>query len=627
MSNPAVHETAYYGYGATLYPVDVRYDPADRAFCNPRADGRVQFRLHTEPGFGEGVLVYNDGTVQAEPLQLVAQDGRFLYWEVTIRPQQAQVRYSFALKREDGRALYIGRAGVTNAIESPFVLDLAQAGLLETPEWVRGAIIYQIFPERFANGDAGNDPAGTAPWANEPEGFTFQGGDLPGITAKLDYLQELGVQVLYLNPINTSPSTHKYNASDFLHVDPAFGGDEALRELVAAAHERQMRIILDASFNHCDPTFFAFRDLMEHGPESRYREWFTVHDYPVRIRYRPGQFHNHPYFRPERIMPHLERVAAQTGLALEEVHDEGPPIEPTYEAWFNVLTMPQLNQRNPETRAYFLNVAAYWLREFDIDGWRMDVVQHVVSDFWPEFRRVCKSVKPDCYLLAEVWGNTSLWLQDGFDATMNYTFTSLCIDYFARTELSTKAFVDGLTRMTMMYAPQVTAVNQNLLSSHDVPRFLHEAGERRERLALATLLQLTMPGAPGIYYGDEIGMSGGRDPDCRRTFPWDRPETWDRSQLEMTQALIWLRRKSAALRYGSWRPVWCGEETLAFLREHGQERVLVALNRQGSEAASFTVEVGDARPERLWGEARVTAGEGGVRIEGLTPWSGVVVQL
>ncbi len=542
-----------------LYPYDLRHDAGDAACVSRLTDGRVRLRLKTEPIFTEAVLVYNDGVVHGEPMRLWAEDRRSRWWEVVIRPHRAQLTYSFALRTTDRRIVYFAKSGVDHAVEpyDRWTLDLDATPPIETPEWAHGAVIYQIFPERFANGDPANDPPGVVPWGLPPKWLEYQGGDLDGITQHLDYLCGLGVDALYLTPIFTSSSNHKYDASDFYHVDPAFGGDDALRALVAGLHARAMRLILDASFNHCHPGFFAFQDLIRNGPDSIYRDWFTVYDFPIRVTFRP---HNAPVWASgERRDEYLRWVRSleAAGLPVVERTDDGPTVETSYEAWYGVVNMPKINLSNPETRAYFLDVARYWLREFDIDGWRMDVARHVTPDFWPEFRRATKSVKPDCYLLAEIWGDASPWLQgDMFDATMNYTFRDLCLDYFARDALTTADFLDGVTRMQAMYAPPVTAVSHNLFSSHDTERFLRMAGEDPRRLRLATLFQLSIPGAPGIYYGDEIGMTGGFDPDCRRAFPWDTPETWDRETLEMARALTRLRKAHPALRYGEWRPMW-----------------------------------------------------------------------
>jgi glycosidase len=311
-----------------------------------------------------------------------------------------------------------------------------------------------------------------------------------------------------------------------------------------------------------------------------------------------------------------------------EKTDAGPLVETTYEAWYGVVSMPKINLSNPETRAYFLDVARYWLREFDIDGWRMDVARHVVPDFWPDFRRATKSVKPDCYLLAEIWGDASAWLQgDMFDATMNYFFRDLCAEYFARDAMSTSDFLDGVARMLAMYAPQVMAVTHNLFSSHDTERFLHMAGGEARRLRLATLFQLTVPGAPGIYYGDEIGMTGGFDPDCRRAFPWDRPETWDHETLEMVRALTRLRKEHPALRHGEWRPVWSEGYVFAFVREApAGERVLVAINR-GETTMAVKTPVPTAQPEMLWGTVQAAPDGATLTLRDLAPWSGAVVRL
>jgi glycosidase len=611
-----------------LFPYDVRYKQDDRAFCNPLPDGRVQFRLHTELDFTEAHLVYHDDRVRSAAMQLYARDSRFLFWEGIIQPARPHIRYSFALRRRDGAPVYRSRFGFDHAVEppAPWHLQLDQVEPFVTPAWMHGAVVYQIFPERFANGDPRNDPPGAAAWGTSPLATRFLGGDLQGITAHVDYLRDLGVDVVYLTPINTSPSSHKYDAEDYYHVDPAFGGEDALHALVDALHQRDIRIILDASFNHCHPRFFAFQDLIRNGANSRYRDWFTISEYPVRIRYRP---HLIPSGRPhdDRYAAYLEHMVQTSGVPFEIRDDDGPIVEPTYLAWYSVLNMPKLNQRNPETRAYFLDVAQYWLREFHIDGWRMDVAQHIDSDFWIDLRKTVKAVDPNCFLLAEIWGDTTHWLQgDQFDSTMNYIFRDLCLAYFARATLDAAAFIDGVTRMLSLYAPQVMAVTHNLLSSHDAARFRFVAGERSERFKLATLFQLTMPGAPGIYYGDEIGMTGGEDPDNRRAFPWHEPDTWDRDMLEMMRDLIRLRHTYPALRYGAWRSVWIGAQAFAYQRDHEDQHVLIVINR-GEVIEHLSLPGASENPQLLWGKAQVSASNGQITIERLPAWDGAVILL
>jgi glycosidase len=622
-----MRETKYYGDVGLLYPYDIRYDAQDRAFCNPLPGGRVQFRIHTEHGFEEATLVYNDGTVQGAPMELYADDSTRLYWETTIEPARPLVIYSFALKTADGQIVYYCRHGVDHAVEplDRWRLELDTIEPFETPAWMHGAVVYHIFPERFANGDATNDPPGTVPWGSRPDWLEFQGGDLQGVIHHLDFLVGLGVEALYLNPINTSPSTHKFDALDYYHVDPAFGGDAALHELVDALHQRGMRIIVDASFNHCHPRFFAFQDVMQNGPNSRYWDWFTIHEFPIRVRYRPHLLTEEQSRHYAQYVDWLRDFPQATGIPLEEATGEGPLIEPTYLAWYGVLDMPKLNQRNPETRAYFLDVAAYWLREFGIDGWRMDVARHIEADFWVDFRRVTKGVRPDCYLLAEIWGEAAPWLQgDQFDATMNYILRDLCVEYLAQAAMDTRTFLDGVTRMVSRYAPQVAAVTYNLISSHDVARFLHVAGGERRRLRLAILFQLTIPGAPGIYYGDEIGMSGGDDPANRRAFPWHRPESWDRDTLSLTRELVRLRKTHPALRLGTWRCIWWADEAFAFERLHVDQRLVVVIARQ-RPVRRAVLPVTTPAPQVVWGTAEVSVSGQGLIVEGVDAWSGAII--
>ncbi|MGD9101794.1 MAG: alpha amylase N-terminal ig-like domain-containing protein, partial [Anaerolineae bacterium] len=342
--NAPPSENKFFGDVGFLYPYDIHYDENDRAYCNPLPDGRVQFRLRTEAELVEAVLVYNDGRVRGAPMETIlaplpaGQERRFVYWQTTIRPQGRQLTYSFALKDRQGRTVYHCRHGIDHAVEplDRWHLDLDQRPSWETPAWMHGALVYQIFPDRFANGDPDNDPPESVAWGSPPHWFEFQGGDLAGIVERLDYLQELGVDVLYLNPIFASPSNHKYDTADYYHVDPALGGNEALRALVDALHQRDMRIILDASFNHCHPRFFAFQDVVRRGADSPYVDWFTFYEFPVVLRYHPARLSG--YWK-KMVEAALDRLALPA-QALDETDEDdpghGPLFEPTYEAWYGV---------------------------------------------------------------------------------------------------------------------------------------------------------------------------------------------------------------------------------------------------------------------------------------------------
>jgi neopullulanase len=612
----------FHGRPGHLFPYDVRFEPNDAAHLSRNRDGSLFFRVLTEPGFIECRLITADGSDRR--LEMVFTGGRFMVWEGSFN-LDAPLSYTFALKTDDGEPVYRVAAGIGNAVErlDRWECDPAAVRRIEVPEWARGAVVYQIFPERFASGDDSVTPDGAAEWGSEPHWLEFQGGDLPGIAEKAGYLSELGVDMVYLNPIFTSPSTHRYDAADFYQVDPALGGNDGLRRLVEAMHGAGIRVVIDASFNHCHPRFFAFADLIEKGEASAYTDWFVIDSYPPSVTVRTEKLKS---FRdPATYLKYLERVR-DAGIVVVESDDPGPPVEPGYEAWYGVPTLPRINLANPATREYFLDVARYWVEEFDIDGWRMDVARYVDFDFWPEFRRAVKDVKPDAYLLAEIMGDAGPWLGgDTFDATMNYTFRQLCLDFLATDRIDGPGLADGLARMYSMYAPAAAAVSQNLIGSHDTARFLHEADENPDRLRLATVLQMTLPGAPGLYYGDEVGMTGGEEPGSRGAFPWHDDGAWERRQLDTVRSLGSLRRAMPALRHGSLRIVGVSDEAIAFVRMEGDQRVLVAINR--SEAASvLSVPIATAAPEVVWGEGTVQALAGSALVQ-VEAQGAVVVEL
>jgi glycosidase len=582
-----------HGLPGDVSPWDIRFDLHDVAFCEPLGDGHYRFRVWTEPELTEAAVVVRDDEITEWPMEPI-RTRRFTIWEVVVGPVATDAEFSLAFRTHLGRPVYYTPGGVAVAVERLDRWRLPDSDPIDVPSWAKGSVMYQIFPERFANGDPSNDPDGTVAWGSVPEPIQFQGGDLAGVTQRLDHLVWLGVDVVYLNPIFTSPSNHKYDAVDYFSVDPALGGDDALRELVSAAHDRGIKVILDASLNHAHPRFFAFADLIEHGESSLYSDWFDVHTWPLSIGYRPHLMgERHPMRR------WLERWPAETGLPVVELTGEGRPVEPSYDAWYGVATMPRLNLANPQARRYALDVARYWVREFGVDGWRMDVARYVDPDFWEDFRSAVRDENPEAYLIAEIMGDAGAWLQGTrFDATMDYTFRSLCVRFLATNEIDGPEFLDEAARSVFQYAWPVTLACQSLIGSHDTPRFLTEAGGEPWRLQLATVLQLTMPGMPGIYYGDELEMEGGNDPGCRGAFPIDvDPTTVENAHA--IHELAGLRRNRPELADGAWRPVDAGTDFVAFERI-GARRSLVVINRS---ATAVTLRTG-----RRW--ARVKFGRG-----------------
>lgn len=419
---------------------------------------------------------------------------------------------------------------------------------IETPDWVGQSIFYQIFPDRFARSEKVATDAPLEPWDAAPTAYGFKGGDLYGVTEKLDYLQELGITAIYFCPIFSSAANHRYHTYDYLQVDPLLGGNEALRELIDELHRRDMKIVLDGVFNHASRGFWPFHHALENGAASPYRDWFHLD---------PERMNGHKPFQP---YPSLEaQQALDSGQgSLEAIG---------YSAWWNLPALPKFNTDCPAVREYLLKVATYWI-EFGIDGWRLDVPNEIDDDeFWREFRRQVRAINPEAYIVGEVWGEAKRWLQgDMWDAVMNYQITAACLGYFGAENLDLEEtrrpssfshvrhfqgdeFAAEVQRVTSMYSPEIASCQLNLLDSHDMPRFLTCCNGNVTSLKLAWLFACCLPGAPCVYYGDEIGLDGRHDPDCRKGFPWDRAD-WNQNLLDWYRACIQLRQNRELGQHG-----------------------------------------------------------------------------
>ncbi len=473
----------------------------------------------------------------------------------------------------------------------------------QTPEWVKHAIFYQIFPDRFARSERLTKPANLESWEAPPTRFGFKGGDFLGMLEHLDYLEDLGVTALYFNPIFASAANHRYHTHDYYAVDPVLGGTALFREFLDAAHERGMRVVLDGVFNHTGRGFLQFNHILENGEQSPYLDWFTIKGFPLRA------------FETRR--------------------------KPNYECWWDLRELPKLNTENPQVRAFLYDVAEYWLK-LGIDGWRLDVPLEIKTlGFWEEFRQRVRAVNPDAYILAEIWDEAKPWLQgEHFDATMNYGFNRACYGFFGQKSLETshrpggfrirrmnaRRFARHIDRLVALYAWDVALAQYNLLSSHDEPRFLTMVLGDKARLRLATLFQMTFVGVPSIYYGDEIGMEGGPDPDCRRAFPWDESR-WDHELRAYFKRLIALRKAHPVLRTGCFITLHARGRTYAFARSDDQEVIVVAFN-VGNRPAKVDINLHDVTAEDavltdLWSDEAHTLVDGKVTLT-LAPLEGRV---
>jgi cyclomaltodextrinase / maltogenic alpha-amylase / neopullulanase len=459
--------------------------------------------------------------------------------------------------------------------------------IMTTPYWVQDAIFYQIFPDRFADGDKSNNPPNLLKWGAPPTVEGFQGGDLRGIIQHFDYLLDLGITALYLNPIFAATSTHRYNTTDYYQIDPKLGTMEDFRALLETAHRNDVRIVLDGVFNHVGRGFFAFVDVLENGDQSAYKDWFHISRFPPDA-YGPGDPHN-------------------------------------YLGWWNHKSLPKLNTNTPAVRNYILGVARYWLEQ-GIDGWRLDVPNEIDDDpFWAEFRRVCRTVNRDAYLLGEIWDMNPRWANDThFDGLMNYPVKEALLAWFQGRENAVQfgERIDGLFKtykrenLNAMFVP---------LDSHDTERFKTMMNGNTDKLKLAFLFQMAFPGAPSIYYGDEIGLEGGKDPDSRRAFPWKEAD-WNQDLRTWVKTLISLRKRTPSLRRGDFVRLVANDGLFAFCRMLGEDKVLVAMNATGRSR-----EIDIPCSALNWSDGRlvqsIISGEKSTVIDGslkitLAPWSG-----
>ena len=473
---------------------------------------------------------------------------------------------------------------------------------MTTPDWVQDAVFYQIFPDRFAKSK--RNPAGSLnfeSWDTAPTVHGFKGGDLYGVAEKLEYLHKLGITAIYLNPIFSSASNHRYHTYDYFNVDPLLGGNDALRLLLAEAHQRGMRVILDGVFNHASRGIWQFHHVLETGEASPYKDWF--------------------HFDPDHLRGKKHWGAYPTREEEKAIEREGSLKAIGYQGWWNLPALPKFNTNTPTVREFLFNVAEHWVK-FGIDGWRLDVASEIDDDsFWQEFRRRVHAVNPEAYIVAEIWHEAERWLQgDQFDATMNYLVTAAAIPFFAgkhldmrvvhqaggyqgrvHPEISAHDFANEIDRLLHLYKYEFTRSQLNLMDSHDTPRYLTCARGDKNSLKLAWLFMMTIPGAPCIYYGDEIGLGGQHDPDCRRSFPWNEDQ-WDRELFNYFKAAISMRKSHPSLRRGSFTRLWSADGVYVFRRALEGETMVVALNPSEQPRTLEVQSDATHKPDKIFGE-------------------------
>ncbi len=470
---------------------------ATRHYCYAVAAGDFRIRIITAKGDINKITLHTRekyldpafiDTTGSAPMELIASDEVHDYYEAAINIDMICLRYYFELEDMNGERLYFGddhfMTDEPQDIEDMFDCPqtMREEGHPEVPEWAVGKVVYQIFPTRFAT-DKAVDPE---EWYKVPLAFDAKlGGNLRGIINKLDYIKDLGADVIYLTPIFKADTQHKYDTVDYYQIDPELGTEDDLRELVDKVHEMGMYILLDGVFNHSSKRFFAFQDVIEKGESSKYKDWYYATEFPI------------------------------SSGSRQEL--------PNYKTFGYVGMMPKLNMSNPETAEYFIKVVCHYLKKFKIDGWRLDVADEVGHRFWKNMRAAARAVNPDALIVGEDWHLCEDFLEgDEWDSCMNYAWFKALKSYYMGKE-SLSEFTSRLGQIRGRYHSNVYPVLWNIMDSHDYARFFtHVCGNRDvERLLSAAAMTVLLPGMPFIYYGDEAGMEGSWDPDNRRGMLWD----------------------------------------------------------------------------------------------------------
>ena len=466
------------------------------------------------------------------------------YYEAQLQMHLICLRYFFEFIDTDGEKVYYGnyefnKDCITNRdrmFDCP--QNLREEEMFEVPQWAANKVVYQIFPSRFA----ASQPVDKELWYKAP--ITHMDdlhGNLRGIIEHLDYIENLGIDVLYMTPIFKSNSCHKYDTIDYYQIDPSFGTTEDLRELVQKAHERGMKVVLDAVYNHTGRDFFAFQDILENGEKSRYLDWYFIDELP-----------------PKGEMGEI----------------------PNYKCFGYYGGMPKLNLKNPEVEKYITDVACYWIKECDIDGWRMDVGDEISHFFWKNFRKAIKAVKKDMLIIGEIWHYAGDFLEgDEWDTVMNYPFYLNMIDLLADTRINVSQFVQNLGYLEGRLNKKCYPLMWNLIDSHDTARFLHLCNDNKKKQHLAAAFQLLLPGMPMVYYGDEFAMPGANDPDCRRGMYWDE-EYQDKEMFKWYKKLLQIRKTHTCVVDGELIEISARdeEETIVMIRKNGEETIAMIFN-------------------------------------------------
>lgn len=545
----------------------VLHEPALR-YAYPLAENAVRLCVRVTPERWNLVQVrYRnknrpEDAWHSQTMERVGFDGVFITYETTVpvAGKSCYLIYDFRMVTEASEWFFCANGLFDREQAQGYFeyLCIHESQLPAAGGWAKNAIVYQIFPDRFARDESVTGDRPLRAWGDRPDSSGFWGGNLRGIIGKVPYLKALGVDALYLNPVFRSKSNHRYDTMDYGQVDPLLGTNEELKQLADTLHRQGMRLILDGVFNHCGVDFPPFRDVERQGPASAYWHWFSVASYPLA-------------FDP-----------------------------PSYEAIGYYQAMPKLRQANPDVQDYFLSIAEYWTRFLQLDGWRLDVADEIDPTFLARLQKRLRQMNPDILLLGEAWQeNESLTRAGMLNGIIDYPLHRALVAFFAQDDITPETFAARASRSLAAYPAFAREYNACMLDCHDTPRFWSLCRNSLSRLRCALTFLMLWPGIDLVYYGDETGLEGGNDPDCRRTMPWG---TCNAEMSQLYATYIRLRKKlrnGAVLVETAYLPV-------VALRAEYPDRTAWALINMG-EPARVAVSLGDGKYEVLFdpGSAKI----------------------
>ena len=538
-------------------------------FCYPLDEDTLVIKIQTGYDVSSVELVWGDpfeaGLFGSDTgwdgehliMTFFAETDVYKIWQSEVKPKFKRCRYYFILHGADEKIYYVENGFSTEQQfktykgrrQDFFFPWMNPSDIIKPADWVNSTVWYQIFPDRFCSSGR-NTGEKYSKWAapdKKVRNSELYGGDLPGVTSRLDYLQQLGVGGIYFTPINESPSTHKYDTADYEKIDSGFGTNDDMKTLVAEAHKRGIRIMLDGVFNHCGLDFAPWRDVLEKGRDSEYFDWFMINTFPFTEGYgkaRRGEYYSFAF----------------------------------------VDVMPKLNTNNEKAADYIISVCKKWVTEYDIDALRLDVSDELSHAFNKRLRRELFAIKPDFYIVGEAWHNSLPWLRgDEFDAVMNYSLQENIESFWRNPSFTAADLAHGVYSCYNSYQFQTCNVMFDLLDSHDTARLITRCGGDVNAFYQELCMLFTLNGSVSIYYGTEVCLEGSHDPDCRRCMPWREIERGDYTdRIEEMKRLIEMRKSIPELRNGSLRFIESGNDRVIIYEKYSKNSTYrIVLNCSG----------------------------------------------